>query len=413
MSTGHVARRSAAERLARLRWVFTGFFTFTTALCLLALVAVAATVDSRSRREALDDEVNRLATALSRGIYYDAGHRLHLEPLNGDDLVEGSTVLAVVASTVSPPTRTGSATGVRYARGSQDRLPAPAVLRRAFAAGMREKEPTLLDGRTRTGLPLRLGAAPVWDGDAVGAVVVVAGDPRPAWADHVRLLRSLMLGCGVLLLVAASAGHVLLGRWMRPVLRGFARQECFLAEAAHELRTPLATLRLVTEDGLRDQHRATIALRRSVELADRMGRITAALLNRARIQAGAQPMEHLALRLDQLVEQIAGDFPRGTAELRLDMRPTVVSGDPELLAQAVGNLIDNAIRHGAGPIDISVADGVVRVRDYGPGPSGATDATAGTGIGLSIVRWVADLHGGQVRLSDAECRGALAELRLP
>jgi signal transduction histidine kinase len=109
--------------------------------------------------------------------------------------------------------------------------------------------------------------------------------------------------------------------------------------------------------------------------------------------------------------------------------PVVVLGDPDLLAQAVRNLVENAQRHGGpagSPVEVAVAPGLVTVRDHGTGVpladrervfargvTGDSQTAPGTGAGLAIVRWVADLHHGSARLTDAPGGGLLAELRLP
>jgi signal transduction histidine kinase len=98
-----------------------------------------------------------------------------------------------------------------------------------------------------------------------------------------------------------------------------------------------------------------------------------------------------------------------------------VEGDPELLTLAVRNLIDNALVHGAPPIEITVTDGRVAVRDHGPGldpamgdpfDRGVTGPTGNHGIGLAIVRWVAQVHNGTSILQPAEGSGAVGTLTL-
>jgi two-component system OmpR family sensor kinase len=271
---------------------------------------------------------------------------------------------------------------------------------------------------------LRLAAAPVWNGDVIGATVIASGDPAAGEAAHDTVVRWLGLGCLALVVLAAAAGHVLSGRSIRPATRVLGQQEQFLAEAAHELRTPLATLRLAIDGGIREPDRGDEALRKSARLAGEMGRVVAGLLTRARLAAGTQDVEREPLRLDQLVEQVVEDWADQDVEIAVAATACVVLGDPDLLAQAVRNLLANAVRHGGGtPVEVVVGQGRIAVRDHGPGipaedrerlfERSVTGVSGGTGIGLAIVRWVADLHGGSARLCDAEGGGTVAELVVP
>jgi two-component system OmpR family sensor kinase len=101
-----------------------------------------------------------------------------------------------------------------------------------------------------------------------------------------------------------------------------------------------------------------------------------------------------------------------SSSIRVTVEPVVVRGDPELLAQAVRNLVDNALHHGGGDVHVAVSEGVVSVVDNGPG-LGQGRSGGGHGIGLAIVRWVAQLHGGSVRVVDRAAGGVAAELRVP
>jgi two-component system sensor histidine kinase MprB len=113
----------------------------------------------------------------------------------------------------------------------------------------------------------------------------------------------------------------------------------------------------------------------------------------------------------------------------VDARPTVVEGDPDRLARAVANLLDNAGKWSppGGEVEVHVSGGEVTVRDHGPGipPEHAQhvfqrfwrapDARRkpGSGLGLAIVQQVAESHGGEVRVEQAPGGGALLRLRLP
>lgn len=417
---GAPADRPTAARLRRLRWLLTVLFTCTTAVCLVALSFVAAAIDSRSRGQSLDSELDRRATGLSRAVWYDEKGTLRLDPLAEDELALAPPAVAVVE-------HTGEGLAVVWAHPSPTGVPG-AALDRLWERLLWEQSTVLASARAvHDGGGLRLAGSPVWNGDHIQAMVVVAGDTAVGDRDHRRLVLTLAVGSITLLVCSAGVGHLLSGRSMRPALQALSQREQFLAEAAHELRTPLARLRLALDDGSD-----------AARLADRMGRLVAGLLARARVQLGTQQVERTPLRLDQLVEQVAEEvmLPPGV-ELTLQAEPSVVPGDPELLAQAVRNLLENAARYGAAPgeparVEIGVAAGRVSIRDHGPGfpepaPGAAQTArgrtgrgtgsrppaVGGTGIGLPIVRWVAELHAGTVEFTTAPGGGALVELRLP
>ncbi|MEU5434328.1 HAMP domain-containing sensor histidine kinase [Streptomyces sp. NPDC020719] len=399
----------ALARLVRLRRRLTVLFAATTAACLVVLAFVASSIDDRSRADGLDKEIARRADGLARAVWMDNG-TLHLEPLAEDTLAREPGALAVLSEPKAPkaPT-TGKNPEVRWSRPGPAALPDDARLDGLWRRVREQQETVYATETSRDGKTLRWAASPVWDEDSIGAAVLAAADPGPGERDHETLVRWLALGGTGLVLAAALVGHLLSGRSMREALRALDQQEQFLAEAAHELRTPLATLRVTLEAG---------SAAESARLVDRMGRLVGGLLTRARVEAGAQEVELTPLRLDQLVEQVVDEVGqvRPGADIVVTAAPVVVAGDPDLLEQAVRNLVENALRHGgATPVEVRVHPGGVAVRDHGPGfPSDASDASGGggNGIGLAIVRWVADLHGGTVALGPAPGGGALAELRI-
>jgi len=417
-----ITGRPAAERLRRMRWALTLMYAAVSAVSLVTLVIIAASIDARSGSRDLDSEIKGRAEALSRAIWMDKG-ALHLEPLAEDELATASDVTAVLQRI-----GTGDAQ-VRWLRPQQkDVLPGVSQLDDLWAKTVRAQEPVLVTIVGSDGRKLRWATAPVWDVDEIGAVVLIAIDLAPRERSHTELVLWLAAGCLVLVLASAGAGHLLSGKSMRPSMRTLDQQEQFLAEAAHELRTPLATLRLAMESGMSSTARAPAAMRDAVRLVDHLDRLFAGLLSRARIDSGTQPLELTPLRLDLLVEQVVEELPHRDAHVAVRTEPTVVLGDPDLLAQAIRNLVENALRHGApadepSQVEVSVAAGKVSVRDHGPGIAAregekifgdrVTGGRGGVGVGLAIVRWIAELHGGRAYVAPASGRGALVELELP
>ncbi|WP_267421913.1 MULTISPECIES: sensor histidine kinase [unclassified Curtobacterium] len=268
------------------------------------------------------------------------------------------------------------------------------------------------------------GAASAWAAERLpgqrDAVVLVGTTTGPSTAAHDRLVTQLVLAAAGLTVAGAATGHLLSGLAMRPALRGIEGQEQFLREAAHELRTPLATMRLGV-DGIADAD-APAALRRVGEQVARMSELTHHLLVRARLRAADVTGVTLTpLRLDLVVERVIEEMPDAGA-VRVQTVPVVVDGHPELLGQLVRNLVQNALDHGAPPVQVVVGDSALSVIDSGADPvderrplrtAPGTTTSTGTGSGLAIVAWVVQVHEAALRFDTTRGGGLDATVTFP
>jgi heavy metal sensor kinase len=243
---------------------------------------------------------------------------------------------------------------------------------------------------------------------------------------------------------ADEVGH--LARTLNAMLariRGAVEQQRRLIDdASHELRTPLAAMRAELDVSLRADDLAPAGrevLESVRDEVDRLSRIVDHLLTLASVDQGRLMLATEQVDLSGLADQ-AGESMRPLAArrsiaLEIAGEPAAIAGDPERLRQALGNLIENAVKFspagGVVAIRTTTADhsAQVTVTDDGPGIAAAdrdriferfftadgsrTRGVAGSGLGLSIAQEIVEAHGGKIRFEPREPRGSEFTIELP
>jgi two-component system sensor histidine kinase MprB len=208
--------------------------------------------------------------------------------------------------------------------------------------------------------------------------------------------------------------------------RSVEAQRRLVADASHELRTPIASLRANIQT-LGDAERLPASeqedLRR--DIVEELDGLTALVGDVVELARGAGPDGSPDdVRLDQVVERAAQRTRRrGDLRVELSLEPTVVTGQADRVDRAVSNLFDNARRWSParGTVEVALKDGVLTVRDHGPGfeesdlpfvfdrfyRAGSARGFPGSGLGLAIVRQAAESCGGYAEARNAPGGGAL------
>jgi two-component system, OmpR family, sensor histidine kinase MprB len=210
-------------------------------------------------------------------------------------------------------------------------------------------------------------------------------------------------------------------------------QRQLVADASHELRTPVTSLRTNIEvllaGGALDEEDRRRLLADVVEQSEELTTLVSDLIEVARGDLPSGEVDEL--RLDAVAEACLARARRNSPDVTFvaHLSPTIVTGNPERLTRAINNLLDNAARHTSpgGPVELTVDTAGVRVRDHGNGIDDAdlphvfdrfyrgvnSRSRQGSGLGLAIVRQVAEQHGGSAAATNAPDGGALFTIALP
>jgi two-component system, OmpR family, sensor histidine kinase MprB len=209
--------------------------------------------------------------------------------------------------------------------------------------------------------------------------------------------------------------------------RSVQAQRHLIADASHELRTPMAALRsniqIFLDAERLDEHERRELQESIVAELDELTQLVSDVLELAR---GSAPSEHTEpIELDVVVRDAVARAQRRAAQVSfaVDVEPTVVVNSPDRVSRAVTNVIDNARKWSPseGTIEVGLRDGTLTVRDHGPGfkeqdiehvfdrfyRAEQARRMSGSGLGLAIVKQAAEAHGGSVDAANARDGGAV------
>ena len=322
-------------------------------------------------------------------------------------------------------------------------LPSTATLVKAVDNG-----DTFTDTKSSKGEPQRVYVFPVTVSGGGGALVQIGRSTEPEEAALSQLRIILLAVLAVSMVPAVAGGYLLSGRALRPIKTAMESQRTFIADASHELRTPVAVVRTNAEllkrhfepDTAQTAGRDQVALDDILSESDRLGRMVDQMLTLAEADAGQRTVLTAEVSLNELVDQVTRSM-RSLAEAREISLNTQLnedislSGDPSRLRELLTVLLDNAVKYtdAGGRVDVSVRKehrkAIITVSDNGPGiPSEAlphvfdrfyrvdkarSRESGGTGLGLAIARHIVDAHGGTIDVESKIREGTVVTVGLP
>jgi signal transduction histidine kinase len=275
-----------------------------------------------------------------------------------------------------------------------------------------------------------------------GLVLLVAAPLSDLTREQREVREAMVIGIPIALLIAAGGGLYLASVGLRPITEALRTQRQFMADASHELRTPVSVVRVSADVALNQEHRDEGEYREALAIvageAQRLSRLVDDMLVLARADGGGYALRPVDLYFDEIVaecqraaEVLAAE--RGVSIRSIGAVDISVSGDEDLLRRLVLNVLQNAVQHsppgGEVELELTSEPGRVRLRisDRGPGIPQADQARIfdrfvqldvsrgrqGTGLGLPIARWIAEAHRGTLVLEKSGPGGSTFTLVLP
>ena len=221
-------------------------------------------------------------------------------------------------------------------------------------------------------------------------------------------------------------------------------QRQFMADASHELRTPVTTARTASSVALQQATRAEEDYRETLALIEqemvRLSRIVDDMFTLARADAGSYPVRPMPMYLDEVVEEVVRALQvvastRRVAIVASALQPAPFTGDEDLVRRLIVNILDNAVRYAPADSSVRVAldragrTYAISVSDDGPGipadiqpriferfyrvDAARARGDGGAGLGLALARWIAQVHGGDVTLAASSRLGSTFVITLP
>lgn len=260
-----------------------------------------------------------------------------------------------------------------------------------------------------------------------------------------RLLRTLLLSGLIGFTLSFVSGYFIAGKAIIPIQENMLRQKEFIADASHELRTPVTIIR-TNLDVVKDAQEESVAsqmnwIDNAYDETERMEKLIADLLFLAKADLNQQDMQHNDIDLNRACKNITDKFIPSAAEKSIRLQfipsnePVVILGDENKINQMIVNIIDNAIHYSSqnGVAIISVQknknDAYITVKDNGIGipkeeldniftrfyrtDKARTRRAGGTGLGLSIAKWVVQAHKGEISATSEKAAGTTITIRLP
>lgn len=410
------------------------WFTLSMGSILIIFAGVLYLREARDRLQAFDQTLYNTSRIMAAGVedyVYEGQQRTDLEnvPVLGSDTLPLSTDL-FFARWYTPDQQLLQFIGA---------VPAEQLTTRSGFQTQVVNQP-----QTSTPIRLRQLTLPVYQGERLIGYLQIAASLTSVEAPLQQLRLFLAVGVPLALGAIALTGWGLGGKAMQPIRQSYNQLQQFTADASHELRAPLAGILSHAQVGLMEpvdsqeqHHRLTVIS----EVAESMSLLVSQLLFLARHQGNLSPEMLKSVDLAQIIQPLVAEYTpsvqqkQQTLVLDLPDQPLQVQAEPELLRQAIANLLSNAHRYtpNHGTIELHLWQthrwAILQVKDSGIGID-ANDLphifdrfyradqvrsrhTGGFGLGLAIARQIVEAHGGEITVQSTPAEGSTFEIKLP